>query len=83
MGAFLRGCASWKERRRRTSKSTGTHIDNVDEWISAINNYLTAGLNDFEQRPNWNASRTSRGGESLMALQNRDAMYGRRSFCSF
>jgi hypothetical protein len=60
-----------------TSKSIGTHIDNVDEWISAINNYLTVGLKDFEQRPNWNATRTSRGGESLMALQNRDAMYGR------
>eukprot|EP00978_Attheya_sp_CCMP212_P045031 scaffold331635_cov35-Attheya_sp.AAC.1 len=34
-------------------------------------------MKDYVKRPHWNADRTSRGGECLMALQNRAAMWGR------
>ena len=34
-------------------------------------------MNDFKQRPKWDNDRTTRGGESLMALQNRSASWGR------
>lgn len=52
-------------------------IDNVQEWTKALNNYLRHGLGDFQSRPHWNKERTTRGGEALMALQNRPAMWGR------
>ncbi|OEU12018.1 hypothetical protein FRACYDRAFT_147895, partial [Fragilariopsis cylindrus CCMP1102] len=59
-----------------TSRSNGDS-DAVSEWTEALNEYLKIGLNDYNQRPNWNANRTSRGGEALLALQNRAAMWGR------
>lgn len=52
-------------------------IDNVHEWVDALNDYLRKGLDDYQRRPYFNKDRTSRGGESLMALQNRPAMWGR------
>lgn len=52
-------------------------IDNVHEWTKALNQFLKEGLIDFEKRPYWNHDRTSRGGEALMAMQNRPAMWGR------
>jgi hypothetical protein len=52
-------------------------IDNVQEWVNALNDYLRHGLADFYKRPHWNEERTTRGGEALMALQNRPAMWGR------
>jgi len=52
-------------------------IDNVQEWCTNLNEYLKAGLRDYADRPNWDVSRTTRGGEALMALQNRPAMWGR------
>jgi len=55
----------------------GRYIDNVVEWTEALNDYLQKGLDDFRKRPYWNKERTSRGGEALMALQNRSAMWGR------
>ena len=59
-----------------TSRSN-SNSDAVSEWTEALNEYLKIGLNDYNQRPNWNANRTSRGGEALLALQNRAAMWGR------
>jgi Calcineurin-like phosphoesterase len=52
-------------------------IDDVKEWTEALNQYLQEGLEDYQKRPLFNAERTTRGGESLMALQNRPAMWGR------
>ena len=60
-----------------TAKSKGNHMESVNEWIVEMNAFLKAGLEDFKARPDWNHDRTSRGGEALMALQNRDAMWGR------
>lgn len=51
--------------------------DTVDEWVEEMNNFLRLGLDDFAARPGWDAGRSTRGGESLMALQNREAMFGR------
>ena len=55
----------------------GALIDNVHDWTDALNEFLQQGLEDFRARPHWNDERTSRGGESLMALQNRPAVWGR------
>jgi hypothetical protein len=57
-------------------------IDNVQQWTDALNNFLEQGLAEFQRRPNWNADRTSRGGEALLALQNRPAMWGRSIVCN-
>eukprot|EP00980_Cylindrotheca_fusiformis_P003807 scaffold839_cov138-Cylindrotheca_fusiformis.AAC.2 len=51
--------------------------ETVQEWVDSLNGFLKDGLRDYKDRPLWNADRTSRGGESLMALQNRPAMWGR------
>ena len=55
----------------------GDMIDNVNDWVDALNIYLKQGLEDYRCRPYWNKDRTSRGGETLMALQNRPAVWGR------
>ncbi|NJN82646.1 MAG: hypothetical protein HC802_10495 [Caldilineaceae bacterium] len=52
-------------------------IDSVHEWVDALNQYLKRGLDNYRRRPTFNEDRSSRGGESLMALQNRPAMWGR------
>jgi Calcineurin-like phosphoesterase len=52
-------------------------IHDVHEWTRALNDYLMVGLEDHKKRPLWNSARTSRGGEALLALQNRPAMWGR------
>ncbi|KAL7513850.1 hypothetical protein ACHAXN_012479 [Cyclotella atomus] len=59
-----------------------TMIENVHEWVDSLNNFLHHGLKDFEERPNWNAERTSRGGEALLAIQNRPSMWGRSVVCN-
>jgi hypothetical protein len=57
-------------------------VENVHEWVESLNNFLQDGLDDFEARPNWNSSRTSRGGEALLAIQNRPSMWGRSVVCN-
>jgi len=53
-------------------------VSGVAEWVAGLNEYLRAGLQDHLARPGWDdATRRSRGGESLVALQNRCAMWGR------
>ena len=47
--------------------------DTVSEWVTSMNDYLRNGLRDYEERPLWDKDRKTRGGESLMALQNRPA----------
>lgn len=49
----------------------------VNEWVNALNDYLKAGLQDYRSRPLWDENRTTRGGEALLALQNRAAVWGR------
>ena len=49
----------------------------VPEWVEGMNAYLAAGMADHAARPTWDETRQTRGGESLMALQNRCAMWGR------
>lgn len=60
----------------------GKMIDNVHEWVQSLNEYLHDGLKDFESRPHWNEDRTSRGGEALLAIQNRPSMWGRSVVCN-
>lgn len=60
----------------------GTMIEDVHEWVKSLNDYLHDGLKDFESRPVWNPERTSRGGESLLAIQNRPSMWGRSVVCN-
>ena len=55
----------------------GKIIENVHEWVRSLNDYLQHGLKDFADRPEWNDERTSRGGEALLAIQCRPAMWGR------
>jgi len=49
----------------------------VPTWVEKMNQFLQQGLADYLARPDWDDGRQSRGGESLMALQNRAAMWGR------
>ena len=42
-----------------------------------MNAFLVTGLEEFRRRPFWDPKRRTRGGEALMALQNREAMFGR------
>lgn len=60
-----------------TKPPAAATIDNVQQWAEALNLYLKQGMEDYLKRPHWNYDRTSRGGESLLALQNRPAMWGR------
>ena len=60
----------------------GMMIENVHEWVESLNNYLHRGLDDFEARPIWNKDRTTRGGEALLAIQNRPSMWGRSVVCN-
>ena len=52
-------------------------VHDVHEWVGEMNGVLQRGLAANIARPDWDASRTTRGGEVLMAMQNRCAMYGR------
>ena len=60
----------------------GTMIENVNEWVESLNSYLQQGLKDFRSRPNWNPERSSRGGDALLAIQNRPSMWGRSIVCN-
>lgn len=60
----------------------GKIIENVHEWVQNLNSYLHRGLDDFVARPEWNEERTSRGGESVLAIQCRPAMWGRSVVCN-
>ena len=51
--------------------------DSVAEWAAALNAALRRGLADHAARPEWDAARTTRGGEALAAFQNRCAVAGR------
>eukprot|EP00571_Detonula_confervacea_P006065 CAMPEP_0172313510 /NCGR_PEP_ID=MMETSP1058-20130122/20330_1 /TAXON_ID=83371 /ORGANISM="Detonula confervacea, Strain CCMP 353" /LENGTH=576 /DNA_ID=CAMNT_0013027169 /DNA_START=123 /DNA_END=1853 /DNA_ORIENTATION=- len=63
-------------------RTDGRIIENVHEWVESLNNYLKQGLKDFSHRPQWNDERTSRGGEGLLAIQNRPSMWGRSVVCN-
>jgi hypothetical protein len=60
----------------------GSIFESVHEWVQSLNDYLQLGLADFDKRPGWNDERTSRGGECLLAIQNRPAMWGRSVVCN-
>ena len=49
----------------------------VRAWVAAMNDFMRRGMDDYVARPEWNEGRSSRGGEALMALQNRTALWGR------
>ncbi|KAL1503822.1 hypothetical protein AB1Y20_012289 [Prymnesium parvum] len=52
-------------------------VDGVHEWAAAMNAFLRRGLADHAARPEWDEARTARGGEQLLAVQNREASWGR------
>eukprot|EP00908_Phaeocystis_cordata_P010696 Transcript_21548.p2 GENE.Transcript_21548~~Transcript_21548.p2 ORF type:complete len:427 (+),score=185.57 Transcript_21548:407-1687(+) len=52
-------------------------FDGVTAWVEALNAFLRRGLADHARRPHWDAARASRGGEALLAMQNRAAVLGR------
>lgn len=60
-----------------SSPPPGRYEPDVDSWVAAMNSYLAAGLADYLARPLFDERRSTRGGEALLALQNRDAMWGR------
>jgi len=62
---------------RPLSRPPGKICDDVEDWVDALNDYLKAGLRDYRSRPLWDENRTTRGGEALLALQNRAAVWGR------
>lgn len=51
--------------------------DDVARWVVALNAFLRRGLADHAARPTWDAARRTRGGEALLAAQNRCAVLGR------
>ena len=54
------------------------YVEGVREWVAEMNNVLTRGLEAHAASPDWcDGTRTTRGGEVLMALQNRCALFGR------
>jgi len=55
----------------------GRMVEFVSDWVDELNGLLERGLADHAARPEWDAERKTRGGEVLLALQNRDAMWGR------
>ena len=63
----------------RSSRSRTDDIGTLSpsEWVEGLNGFLRAGLDDYAARPGWDAARTTRGGEALVALQNRCATWGR------
>ena len=53
-------------------------VASLDEWVDGMNSVLREGLDAHRRRPYWDDdARTTRGGDVLMALQNRCAMWGR------
>ena len=52
-------------------------VDGVHEWCDAMNGCLQRGLASHAASPEWDDERHHRGGEVLMALQNKCAMWGR------
>ena len=51
--------------------------ESVKGWADAFNSLLKEGLKQHLASPEWDAKREYRGGEVLLALQNRAAMWGR------
>ncbi len=62
--------------------SDGSIVESVHDWVESLNEFLKRGLADFDERPDWNEDRSSRGGESLLAIQCRPAMWGRSVVCN-
>lgn len=60
----------------------GAMYEDVSQWVNELNFYMKKGMSDFQQRPYWNEERTSRGGEALLAIQNRPSMWGRSVVCN-
>lgn len=52
-------------------------VRNVEQWVDELNSFLRRGLSDHEARPDWDGSRSTRGGEAIMAIQCRPAVWGR------
>ena len=61
----------------KSKPPAATMASTVEDWVEGLNLYLQEGLKDYKARPKWDSDRTTRGGESLLALQNRAAMWGR------
>ena len=59
----------------KTRAQAGKVCDDLMEWVSSLNEYLRVGLQDYQARPMWDEDRKSRGGEALLALQNRCAVW--------
>jgi len=52
-------------------------VDEVHGWVDAMNAVMQRGLAAHAAQPDWDPHRATRGGEVVMALQNRCAMWGR------
>jgi hypothetical protein len=61
----------------KSKPAPGKICHELQEWFEELNQYLKHGLDDYKKRPYWDETRMTRGGESLLALQNRPAMWGR------
>ncbi|KAL7523580.1 hypothetical protein ACHAXR_002251, partial [Thalassiosira sp. AJA248-18] len=65
-----------------TTPTDGEIIENVHDWFRSLNHYLQHGLEDFVKRQEWNDEHNTRGGEALLAIQNRPSMWGRSVVCN-
>lgn len=65
-----------------TPPDGGRIVESVHEWVQSLNEYLQTGMDDYSNRPMWNEDRTSRGGEAVLAIQCRPAMWGRSVVCN-
>ena len=52
-------------------------VEAVGAWVKEMNEFLRRGLAAHVARPDWDDSRTTRGCDMLLAVQNRCAMWGR------
>jgi hypothetical protein len=54
------------------------YVEKVRDWVAEMNGVLSRGLEAHAASPDWHdETRSTRGGEVLMALQNRCALFGR------
>jgi hypothetical protein len=50
----------------------GTHVEELHEWVAKINDFAQRAIDDWRARPTWVGG--DRGGEALMAYQNKPAI---------
>eukprot|EP00756_Hemistasia_phaeocysticola_P043980 Hpha_TRINITY_DN17562_c0_g1::TRINITY_DN17562_c0_g1_i1::g.92498::m.92498 len=86
---FVHGCIDSRTMGFVPGHSTRFHLPSEPQdgedltekgpraWVEGLNKFLQKGLDRHEASPLWDSARERRGGEELLALQNRPALWGR------